>query len=60
LKEKKNGKPLSDEDFKKAFGMTREEFAEHMKDKPGVGAKQNARWVGGDKGFGGMGGGGDG
>ena len=58
MKEKKNGKPLSDEDYKKAFGMTREEFAEHMKDKPGVGPKQGSllagdqRWIGGGGGDG--------
>jgi hypothetical protein len=46
MKEKQKGKPLSDEEYMKAFGMTREEFAEKMKDKPGVGPKQSARWAG--------------
>lgn len=57
-KEAKSGKQLSDEDYKKAFGMTRAEFAVMMKDRPGVGGKQGALWAG-DQGWIG-GGGGDG
>jgi hypothetical protein len=56
-KQAKNGKQLSDEDYKKTFGMTRAEFAVMMKDKPGVGGKQGALWAGDQRW---AGGGGDG
>lgn len=56
--ESKKGPGLSDEDYVKFFGMTREEFIEKMKDKPGVGGKQKAgvashhAWAGGGGGDG--------
>lgn len=46
MKEAKKGKPISDEDYVKYFGMTKEQFAVEMKDKPGVGKNQRAGWAG--------------
>merc|ERR1711881_287489 len=56
--EKKTGKSLSDGDYQKMFGMTKEEFNLKMKDKPGVCGKQSALWTGDGKWA--SGGGGDG